>query len=225
LKASETGEDKTRFQGYLAVAAASGLGGPGVLVLPAWWGLNDFFKNFCDRLSDEGFVVFAPDLYNGKVAETVDQAQQYMSEMSDEETVRHLIGSVELLRKSSIVTSKSIGVVGFSMGAFLALQLSTLLPEDVRAVVAFYGTSAADFKAARAVYQCHFAEHDEFEPDEEVRALEERLSAAGKTAEFYHYPGTRHWFFEKNQPQAYHPESADLAWRRTITFLRETLKS
>ena len=61
--------DGERFSGYLAEPA--GGVGPGVLVLHAWWGLNDFFKSLCDRLAAEGYVAFAPDLYGGKL--TVDE--------------------------------------------------------------------------------------------------------------------------------------------------------
>lgn len=50
--------------------------GPGVLVLHSWWGLNEFFRRFCDRLADEGFVALAPDLHEGKTATTISEAQQ-----------------------------------------------------------------------------------------------------------------------------------------------------
>ena len=49
-------------QGYLALPAAGT--GPGVLVLHAWWGLTPIFTEICDRLANEGFVVFAPDLHS-----------------------------------------------------------------------------------------------------------------------------------------------------------------
>ena len=60
-------------QGFLAVPPTAK--GPGVLVLHAWWGLNDTIKAFCTRLAEAGFVAFAPDLYHGQVADTIADAE------------------------------------------------------------------------------------------------------------------------------------------------------
>lgn len=59
-------------KGFLAIPPTDK--GPGVLVLHAWWGLNDTIKSFCTRLAESGFVAFAPDLYHGKVAGTIADA-------------------------------------------------------------------------------------------------------------------------------------------------------
>ena len=61
-------------EGFLAVPHVGK--GPGVLVLHAWWGLNDTIKAFCTRLADSGFVAFAPDLYHGKIADTIADAEK-----------------------------------------------------------------------------------------------------------------------------------------------------
>ena len=63
----------TQPDGYLALPP-TGVG-PGVLVLHAWWGLNATIRAFCDRLAEAGFVAFAPDLYHGKVADTIEGAE------------------------------------------------------------------------------------------------------------------------------------------------------
>jgi carboxymethylenebutenolidase len=198
--------------------------GPGVLVLHAWWGLNDFIRDFCERLAQEGYVALAPDLFSGKVAQTVQEAQRLTSQSNEEEGVPPMIlAAVEELSKYSAVTGKGLGVVGFSFGGYWALWLAAQKPEAVRAVTIFYSTGEGDFQKSRAAFLGHFAEADPFEPEDGVRELEKNLKNANRPTNFYSYPGTGHWFFESDRPDAYHAQAAQLAWDRTIAFLHEQL--
>ena len=133
--------------GYLAIPKRGA--GPGVLVLHAWWGLTPFFKRVCDRLADEGFVAFAPDLNNGKTAWTIDEAKQITSERDFEATRATALAALDQLRGHPAVRGSAIGAIGFSMGAAWALLLSSLKPDAIAAVVVFYGSEAADFGARR----------------------------------------------------------------------------
>jgi carboxymethylenebutenolidase len=65
--------DQQGARGYLALPERGD--GPGVLVLHAWWGLNSTIRDICSRLAGAGFVAFAPDLYHGKVADTIAGAE------------------------------------------------------------------------------------------------------------------------------------------------------
>ena len=67
----------TQPDGYLAIPPTGN--GSAVLVLHAWWGLNDTIRAFCTRLAASGFVAFAPDLYHGKVADTIAGAETLSS--------------------------------------------------------------------------------------------------------------------------------------------------
>jgi carboxymethylenebutenolidase len=197
--------------------------GPGVVVLHAWWGLNDFFKQLCDRLAGAGFIAVAPDLYGGKTAATIEEAQQLLAALDGQEASAKVTDAVTYLRTHPDVHGDGIGAIGFSMGGAWALLLSTLRPTDIAAVVVFYGSEPADFATARAAYLGHYAEDDEWEPTEGVQQLEQALRNAGRNVTFHSYPGTGHWFFEENRPDAYNEEAAQLAWERTIAFLHEHL--
>ena len=208
--------------GYLAMPAKGE--GPGVLVLHAWWGLNDFFKTLCDRLAQEGFVALVPDLYGGSVAKTIDEAKQLIGQLNFQEAKAAVLGATDYLRQHPAVRRAGLGAIGFSMGAAYALLLSGLRPENVKAVVIFYGTEGADFAAARAAYLGHFAETDEWEPLEGVRQMEADMRAAGREVTLHIYPGVGHWFVETDRPE-YNPAAAQLAWERTFNFLRQQLRS
>jgi carboxymethylenebutenolidase len=193
-------------------------GGPGVIVLHAWWGLNAFFQRLCDRLAEQGFVVFAPDLYEGKLANTVAEAEALLHDSEFMSTIA--LSAVERLRQQPGVRSGPLGVIGVSLGAAYALQLATAKPEDIAATVLFYGTNDVDFKRSRAAFQGHFAENDPYEPVEGVHALQAAIEAVGLEADFSFYPGTGHWFFEDDRPGAYQAEAASRAWERTLAFLK-----
>jgi carboxymethylenebutenolidase len=206
--------------GYLALPERGA--GPAVLVLHAWWGLKPFFKELCDRLAGEGFVALAPDLYGGQTAATIEEAEQLISTLNPQATRAKVTGATAYLRRHPAVQGDGIGVIGFSMGGAWALLLSTLAPDDISAAVIFYGSGDGDFTVARAAYLAHYAENDEWEPIEDVRQVETNLRAAGREVTLHTYPGTQHWFFEADRPE-YRPEAAELAWRRTLDFLREHL--
>jgi carboxymethylenebutenolidase len=208
--------------GYLAIPESNS--GPGVLVLHAWWGLNDFFKALCDRLASQGFVAFAPDLYGGgTVATTVEEAEARMKSMDNQQAEAIALGAVDFLHTHPAVTSQAIGAIGFSMGSSWAVALASVRPQAIAAVVMFYGAAEADYTTARAAYLGHFAENDEWEDIQYVRQMEAEMRSAGHDVTLYTYPGAGHWFMEDNRPDVYDATSAELAWERTLTFLRSQL--
>lgn len=211
--------------GYLARPDAGT--GPGVVVLHAWWGLTEPFQQVCDQLAEAGFVALAPDLYRGKTATTVAEAEALASALDGEsERVRgDIAGALQFLRQNGATSPAdgraAFGLVGFSLGGAYALDTSVTLAEEIAAVVIFYATSTGpDYHSAKAAYLCHFAENDPYEPAESVAEMEQALRAGGKQATFYTYPGTTHWFFEANRPDAYDDAAATLAWERTLAFLK-----
>jgi carboxymethylenebutenolidase len=212
--------DNQSARGYLATPEAGE--GPGVLVLHAWWGLNDTMRTVCTRLAEAGFVAFAPDLYHGKLADTIADAETLGKALD----ANHLQAKAEIADATRFLGERAshaeggLAVIGFSLGAYYALDLAAAAPEQVSSVVIFYGTGDDDFSNSRAAYLGHFAENDPYEPQSNVDDLEQSLLRAGRQVTFYRYPGTGHWFFEPDRSQAYNQAAASLAWNRTLAFLR-----
>jgi carboxymethylenebutenolidase len=219
----------TPAPGYLATPEAAM--GPGVVVLHAWWGLTEPFRQVCDRLAEAGFVALAPDLYRGKTTAMVEEAEALSAALNreSERAGGDIAGAVQFLRQHAATHladgGGKLAFVGFSLGGAYALDMSVHLAEEIAAVVTFYASyTGPDYGGAQAAYLCHFAEDDPFEPAESVAEMEQALQAAGRPATFYTYPGTRHWFFEANRADAYDAAAAALAWERTIAFLNTELR-
>jgi carboxymethylenebutenolidase len=191
------------------------------LVLHAWWGLNDTIEAFCTRLAESGFVAFAPDLYHGKVADTIADAETLSGTLFEDpaRATADVAEAVRYLDERDGGADAGLAVIGFSLGAYFALDVSVSDPQHIRSVVVFYGTRPGDYSSSKAAYLGHFAETDEFEPQAEVDKLEDALRRAGRPVSFYRYRGTGHWFFEPDRSQAFNQAAANLAWDRTLAFL------
>jgi carboxymethylenebutenolidase len=209
------------FRGYLALPP--GGSGPGVLVLHAWWGLNANFQGLCDRLAAEGFVALAPDLYHGALAATIAEAEQLREAFDEAAAHPEVLAAAQVLRDHPAVRGAGLGAIGFSLGGYFALWLADERPADIKAVVLFYGAGPIDNVTAQAAFLGHFAEKDDYEDAEYIAAMEEALRGAGLDVTFHTYPGTGHWFFEADRPDAYNAEAAALAWERTRAFLHQHL--
>jgi len=87
-------------------------GGPGVLVLPSWFGLKPYFKQDCDRLAEQGYTALGLDYYNGRIGNTVEEAQVLQEEVeSDLDTMGAMVKTAKgqtsrmLLRQSCFMAA------------------------------------------------------------------------------------------------------------------------
>ena len=205
---------------YLARPKSTPRGG--ILVLHAWWGLNDVFKDFCNRLAKEGYLVLAPDLYGGEIATTPADAERLRKQkIKRNPTHKQIFDALKQLKTEA--NGAPIGLIGFSLGAWLGLWLVDEKPKDIAATVLFYGARGGEYTKTKSAFLGHFAETDEFVADSGRKKLEKTLNASGKDVAFHVYPKTRHWFFEDDRPE-FQAEAAELAWQRTIEFLKTHMK-
>jgi len=194
----------------------------GILVIHAWWGLNNFIKSLCDKLASEGYVALAPDLYHGRIADDIENAEKLRTKLKADIVKQDILAALNQLQSEPSIEGKQIDLMGFSLGAHWSLWLAEEQPQAIAATAIFYGTRGGTYQATTTAYLGHFAETDEYVSASGRKKLERILKATGMDVTFYTYPDTQHWFFENDRPE-YNPEAADLAWQRTLEFMNKHL--
>lgn len=211
------GDQSTTF--YLATPAEGH--GPPVLLLHPWWGLNADVRGLADRLAASGFTVAAPDLFRGELADTVEDAERLVTGFDDSFGEAASTAALDALLTETR-SSGPVVAVGMSFGAAWAIWLSAQR-DDVSGVVLYYGTWVGEILTeSNAPILGHFAENDPYEDAETVEALVSTCRDADRPIEVHTYPGTGHWFAEPSQA-AFVSDAADLAFDRTVEFLRTRL--
>lgn len=209
--------------GYLAIPPTRS--GPALLVLQEWWGLVDHIKDVCNRFAREGFVALAPDLYNGKVTKSPDEAGKLFMALNIAKTSVDLRGAAAALLARPEPSSSKVGVVGFCMGGQLALYAAMEYPDQIGAAVNFYGVHPnvrIDPARVRVPVLGHFATRDNSVKEADARALVDKITAAGGSIEAHYYEAD-HAFFNDTRPTVYDKTCAAAAWQRTLNFLRKHL--
>lgn len=205
-----------------AYLASPSNGGPGVLVLPSWWGLKLFFKQVCDQFAEHGYTALAPDYYHGRVGVTINETKELQQEAEGNFDAMSAMIKAAKDHLVSLRPGKPIGVVGFSMGTDWAL-ITAAKETDVAATVLFYGGWSTDFSKMKSKALGHYAETDEWVPLEQVKEMEQNMKTAGVDVTIRFYPKTAHWFVEEDRPE-YDSSAATLAWERTFEFLEMSLR-
>ena len=201
------------------LASARPAPGPPVLLLHPWWGLNQTIRDLADRLAGDGFTVMAPDMFEGTVLTTPEDAEANVKSLTetDGERIRAgVLAALDHLLAHPDSRGDRAGIIGLSFGAMEGTEVAGER-SDIGALVMYY---SGIFEAPDGIpYLGHFAEDDEFDDSAQVPDLEKTLSE-GSAAHVY--PGTKHWFIEADRPE-FDSDAAELAYARTVAFLRENL--
>lgn len=214
---------KGRINGYLARLAAGGKR-PAVLVIHENRGLNPHLEDVARRVALEGFLAYAADLLSlvGGTPANEDDARALHAKMNQDDAVTALVAAVSFLKAHPESTGK-VGAVGFCFGGLMVNRLAVASPA-LDAGVAYYGRQvpAEQVPHIRAPLLLHYAEHDAG-VNAGIAAYAAALQANGKTFAIHHYPGTHHAFNNDTGAARYDKAAADLAWSRTLAFLKDHL--
>jgi carboxymethylenebutenolidase len=198
---------------------------PGVIVIHENRGLNPHTEDVARRLALEGFLAVAPDALSplGGTPEDPDEARSLMQKLDSQATIKNYVAAVQYLKTHPQSTGK-VGCIGFCWGGGVANQVAVNSP-DLAAAVPFYGRQPAseDVPKIKASLLIHYAGLDE-RINAGIEAFEAALKKASVEYKIYMYEGAGHAFFNDTGSR-YHQEAAQLAWQRTISFLKEKLKA
>lgn len=198
---------------------------PGVVVIHENRGLNAHIEDVNRRVALEGFLALAPDALSpvGGTPEDPDQARSLIGKLDSQATIKNYAAAVKYLKTHSMSTGK-VAVVGFCWGGGMANQVAVNSP-DLIAAVPYYGMQAAaeDVPKIKAALLLHYAGLDE-RINKGIPAFEAALKAAAVNYQIYMYEGAQHAFNNDTSAERYNKEAAQLAWQRTISFLKQKLK-
>ena len=217
--------DGKMIHGYLSrPAGAAARGGPSIIVVHEWWGLNDNIKAVADHYAGEGYTVLAVDLF-GKVATTPDTAMVlYQTAMKNIPAgEKNLASAISYLKAQGV---GKIGVVGYCFGGHWSLRTGLVGGPDVKAVVMYYGapiTDAAQLTRLSAPVLGLYGGLDKGIPVDSVRAMERSMKAAGRSVSINVYADANHAFANPSG-QAYNAAAATDAWAKSLAFFKRNLQ-
>jgi carboxymethylenebutenolidase len=199
---------------------------PGVIVIHENRGLNPHIEDVTRRVALEGFLAVAPDALSsfGGTPEDEGKAQTLIGQLDEHTNLKNYLAAVQYLKTHPMTTGK-VGVIGFCWGGGVANRLAVNSP-DVSAAVPYYGRQPAsgDVEKIKASLLLHYAGLDEG-INKGIPAYEAALKKASIDYRLYMYEGAKHAFNNDTNAARYNKEAAQLAWQRTISFLKEKLKT
>jgi carboxymethylenebutenolidase len=201
------------------------------------FGLHEWVKDITRRVGHLGAFAIAPDYYfraetNGVDLTKIDDMQKLfpiVNAKTDTELFADLDATVAWAKSQGGDTSR-LGIMGFCRGGRTVWHYSTHNP-NLKAGVAFYGTlvdksdaapkSSIDLAAeVKEPVLGLYGEADAGIPPDQVKQMEAALKAAGKTAEFYEYPGAPHGFVADYRP-SYRKGAAEDAWNKMTAWFKK----
>ncbi len=211
-------------RGYLAAPRSGPAKRAGVIVIHENRGLNPHIQDVARRVALEGFTALAVDALSpfGGTPANEDEARAAFGRIDRDQAVRDFAAAIAYL-KGRPDAAGPVGAVGFCWGGGMVNLLAVSAP-DLAAGVPFYGPvpPTGEVPRIKAKLMLHYAGNDS-RINAGIPEYEAALKAAGVVYERFTYEGAEHAFHNDTAGVRYNKAAAELAWSRTITFLKANL--
>jgi carboxymethylenebutenolidase len=200
---------------------------PAVIVIHENRGLQPHIMDVNRRMAREGFLSMAPDALSplgGTPENDAAKEATMIRELNSDQTTKNFVAAVRYLETHPLSNGK-VGCTGFCWGGAMTNQVA-VNASMLKAAVPYYGRqpAAEDVAKIKAPLMAHYAENDQG-INQGIQAFEEALKKANIEYQIFIYPGTQHGFNNDTNPERYNEQAAKLAWKRTVDFLKEKLRS
>ncbi len=197
---------------------------PAVILLPGAGGWRAGYLDFGKALTEAGFVTLTLDYYVETGGAAIGSQDKLAKWPSWQTTVR---AAVELVRRLPTVDGETVGLLGFSRGAFLAVSVAGSI-SSVKAVVVLYGGGGGGTATIEKEVQ-HLppllilhGQADNIVPVRFARELYDACQRAGRIVELHLYPGIGH-AFTLSTFSTYSKDATNDATDRAVRFFRRWL--
>jgi len=230
--------DTTTMNGFIAFDSASDKKRPVVLVVPEWWGLNDYAKSRARQLASLGYLAMAVDMYgNGKTADNPDLAGKLAMPFYQDPALAksRFDAALAKIKTYAVADTNQVAAIGYCFGGGMVLNMARL-GEKLSGVVSFHGSLVgvpANKDLLKApILVCH-GEDDKFVPAEEVAKFKKQLDSINAVYTFKSYPGATHAFSNPaatetgkkfNMPIAYNAAADTASWNEMKLFFGKIFK-
>lgn len=209
-------------------------GKPGVLILPAWMGINDHFKGIAGKLSASGYYAFVADIYGEgnypKDQKEASERSAYFKSHVMEYRKRIQLALDELVKQGA--DPDNIVVIGYCFGGAGALEAARANLR-IKGAVSFHGSYGRDTTLAVApiaakVLVCHGA-LDPYASEAQIKAFQKEMNNAKADWQMIYYANAVHAFTEpaagndNSKGAAYNEKADKRSWEAMMAFLKEVL--
>ena len=216
------GENMT---GYLVMPAGVSGRLPAVMVVHENRGLVPHIKDVVRRVALEGFLALGPDFLapDGGTPEDEEKGREMIGKLDGDKVIANALAAIDFL-KSHPNSNGNVGAVGFCWVGRIVNAVAVAAGDRLKAGVPYYGAQpkAEDVGKIKAEMMLHYAGEDE-RINAGIPAYKEALEKNGIRHQIFMYEGAQHAFNNDTTAARYDKKSADLAWSRTIPFLKQKL--
>ena len=191
--------DGTSYKGFVAFDENIKGKRPAILVIPEWWGLNDYAKSRAKQLAELGYIAMAVDMFGeGKIAANPQEAMEYTKPFYAEPNLAksRVDAALKQLKSFPATDAGKMAAIGYCFGGNVVLNAARL-GSDLKGVVSFHGGlegAPANKQLLKAKILVCNGGNDKFVSDESIADFKHSMDSIGADYKFISYPNSTHAF-------------------------------